>query len=84
MACTPLPTPPAPPALPGGITITPTLPSPSFDEALCCKIPQLPVAPALPGLPPGVFNPGVAEVLETILASVSAFKDALPLSCAKE
>lgn len=84
MACVPLPAAPSPPSLPDGISLTPTIPIPNFDPALCCKIVQLPTPPALPPLPPGVFNPAVAAAVEALLASVLAYLDGLPVNCPKE
>lgn len=84
MACTPLPTPPTPPALPDGISLAPPLPTPEFDPELCCKllpfeIPALPVSP-----PPGVWNSGAAAALDPILAAVQEVLDAASFNCPKE
>lgn len=84
MACVPLPEPPPLPALPPGISITPTIPAPNLSADLCCKIPILPAIPAVLPLPPAVLNPAVAAVIETILAGVSAYRDALAIPCPRE
>lgn len=83
MACLPLPDPPALPDI-SPITIAPTLPDPAIDPALCCKIPGLPTVPGLIQLPPGVFSPVVATLIDEALDQVSLLKDAFPLRCAKE
>lgn len=84
MPCAPLPAPPAPPALPDGISLTPTLPSPDFDPELCCKLLPFDVPSAPIPLPPAVWNSGVAAAVDAILASVQAFLDAASFNCPKE
>jgi hypothetical protein len=84
MACLPLPTPPPLPTLPGGISLTPTLPTPSLDPALCCKTVDLPIGPSLIPLPPGIFNPAAAAAISEVLAAATEYKDAIPLRCPKE
>lgn len=85
MPCTPLPALPAPPALPAGISLTPTLPAyPGGDVTLCCKILTLPAVPPPAPLPPLVWNAGVAAALETILAGVQSHLDAISFNCPRE
>lgn len=84
MACTPLPTPPPLPPLPGGISLSPTIPTPSFDPSLCCKLIAFPTVPPLPPLPPGIWNAGVAAALGAILAAIETYLDAQPFNCPKE
>ena len=85
MACLPLPEPPALPALPPGISLTPTLPPlPGGSAELCCKLLDLPPVPPLPPLPVGALTPALAAVIESIQTGIAAYKDALPFNCAKE
>lgn len=84
MPCTPLPTPPAPPALPGGITLEPTLPVPDLAAELCCKTFAMPTIPALLPLPPGVFNPALAATITALLDQVLAHVRGRSLPCPKE
>lgn len=83
MPCTDLPAPtiPTPPL---GISITPP-PLPFVgDLDLCCKIVSLSALTSILPLPPLIFNPAVAAVLEAQLALLLAYKNALPISCPKE
>jgi hypothetical protein len=86
MACSPLPAAPALPALPGGISLSPTLPTPPAppDPGLCCKVLSIPPASGPLPFPVGTYNPAVAEVLKTIMASVEGFLDAQPFRCPRE
>lgn len=84
MPCSPLPAPPAPPALPGGISLEPDLPTPELDEKLCCKTFTMPSLPDLVSLPPGAFNSGLAATIDELLAQIVAHCHGRPIPCAKE
>lgn len=85
MACSPLPTPPAPPPLPGGISLEPPAPPP-FPGApdACCRIIDFPSIPAIVSFPPGTLNPGVMAGLDALMAGVQAFIDGLSFNCPRE
>ena len=77
-------TPPAPPTLPGGLTLGAAVPSISFDPTLCCKILPFPVnTPPLP-LPPLVFNPAVIAAINLAMSQLVTYFDALSVSCPLE
>ncbi len=84
MACVPIPDVPAPPALPGGLTIAPTFPSQSFDPELCCKILNIPLTTPPVGLPALILNPAVSTAIANAIKAVQDFIDQLPHDCPKE
>ena len=83
MACQPLRL-PILPTLPGSITIAPTLPSATFDPALCCKILPFPLGTPAPPIPPLLLNPAVNAAIASVLKSVQDYVDLLPVTCPKE
>lgn len=82
MPCTPGVTLPVP-TLPGGISITPTIPDPDFDLTLCCKLLQFSPGAALPpfGIP---LNPALFAAITSTLQSIQDYLDAIPLKCPRE
>jgi hypothetical protein len=84
MACIPLPPAPALPTLPGGISLQPTLPSASFDPALCCKRLPFPVRTPNVSLPPFVLNVGSLTALNAIFDQAQDWIEAQAVPCPKE
>jgi hypothetical protein len=83
MACLAVPAPPLP-TLPFPLTLGAEIPGFSFDPELCCKILPFPVGtPPIP-LGPGVFNPAVVAVINSQLALMNAYFDALSFECPLE
>ena len=84
MACTPLPPFPAPPALPDGISLDPSLTIPTPDAELCCKVFSMPAIPVLVPFPPGTFNPALAATINTFMSAVLANVRGRAIPCPKE
>jgi len=83
MACIPIPDVPLP-TLPGGLTIAPSIPSQSFDPALCCKLLNMPAVTPPVGIVGTLLNPAVNAAIATAIKSVQTYLDALPHDCPKE
>ena len=83
MACIALPLPTLP-TLSLGLTLGLDIPQFSFDPILCCKILPFPlVTPPIP-LPTFVFNPAVIATINTYIAAINAYHDALSFDCPLE
>lgn len=81
MPCINAPTLPIP-TLGGGLSIDITLPTETFDLALCCKILAFDLKP--PPIAFGVIPPGVVAILAAQIKFVQAYIDTLPPKCPKE
>lgn len=83
MACIDLPLPTLP-TLTLGLTLGIAIPQFTFDLELCCKILPFPlVTPPIP-LPTLVFNPAVIATINTYIAAINAYHDALTFDCPLE
>ena len=83
MACVPLPKVEVP-KLPAPLSIAPSVPTLSFDAALCCKVLPFPLAtPAIP-LPPLLVNPALIAIVNQTMSKVTAFINSLSIPCPKE
>lgn len=83
MPCVSLPAPTIP-TLPTGITFAPTIPPFGGDVDLCCKQLAFAAGPSILPLPPLVFNPATAAILQALYTQISAYHDAIPLRCPRE
>jgi len=82
MACIDMPH-PALPTLPGGLSVSFTLPGASFNPQLCCKILQF--SAVLPPTPLGIpLNPGIIAAINTFIGQLQTYFDAIPVGCPKE
>lgn len=82
MACTPVPSVPLP-SLPPGISIGVSIPSPSFDAALCCKL--LGFSPSVPPIGLGVpLNPAIQVAIAGALQGLQNYFSQLAIRCPRE
>jgi len=83
MAC--IDAPPLPiPTLPGGLTLGPGIPAPSFNVAFCCKLLEFNPHPILPIDLGPALGPALAAVSAAIASLNSAYFDLLPFRCPRE
>lgn len=83
MACLPLPDVTLP-TLPSPLTLDPPALDPvTVGAEFCCKLASF-TTPTYAPFGPAVLNPAVIATINTNLALVQAYLDALPLNCPRE
>jgi hypothetical protein len=83
MACIDAPVPPFP-TLPGGLTLGPGIPTPSFNVAYCCKLLEFNPAPIPPFALSGPLLAAASAVLAAQHALLEAYFDLIPVVCPRE